>query len=88
MTIAETMNLGDLKLDAPRNLTPEQRKLWDAAYNPKNDALKCKLDWSRIGTLEIPTLGKRLLRCIASVDDGVGRMLSYLRKPDWKRTPL
>ena len=34
------MNRGDLKLDAPGNLTPEQKKLWDAAYNPKNEALQ------------------------------------------------
>ena len=67
MTIAETMNRGDLKLDAPGNLTPEQRKLWDAAYNPKNDALKkADLSGKRFGSLEIPTYVKDYLRCIAS----------------------
>ena len=40
MTIAETMNRGDLKLDTPGNLTPEQKKLWNAAYHPKNQALR------------------------------------------------
>jgi arylsulfatase A-like enzyme len=36
MTIAETMNHGDLKLHTPNNLTPPQRKIWEAAYKPKN----------------------------------------------------
>jgi len=40
MTIEKTMNDRDLKLVAPENLTPEQKKLWDAAYEPKNQAFR------------------------------------------------
>ena len=89
MTIAETMNRGDLKLDAPRNLTPEQRKLWDAAYNPKNEALKnANLTGQELVRWKYQRYVKDYLRCIASVDDGVGRMLSYLREAGRKITPL
>ena len=80
MTIAETMNHGDLKLHAPGNLTPEQRKLWDAAYDPKNKARRGQADGQRLGSLEIPTPREGLSACIASVDDGVGRMLGYLKE--------
>src|SRR5207237_10224086 len=38
MTIAKTMTLQDLKLTAPANLTPDQKKEWDAYYGPRNDA--------------------------------------------------
>ena len=37
-TIAGTMNDGDLKLVAPRNLTPEQLEACNKAYDRKNEA--------------------------------------------------
>ena len=36
MTIAKHMNKRDLKLTPPPNLTPEQLKAWNTAYDPKN----------------------------------------------------
>ena len=36
MTIEKTMTPRDVKLVAPRNLTPEQREKWDAYYEPRN----------------------------------------------------
>jgi N-acetylglucosamine-6-sulfatase len=60
-------------------MTPEQKKIWDAAYMPRNQAF-----------LENPPTGKDLvrwkyqryiknyLRCIDSVDENVGRVLDYL----------
>src|SRR5262249_46715505 len=37
MTIAKTMTLDvDLKMKPPANLTPEQRKVWDEYYEPRN----------------------------------------------------
>ena len=81
MTIAETMNRGDLKLDAPGNLTPEQRKVWDTAYNAKNEALKnANLKGKDLVRWKYQRYVKDYLRCIASVDDGVGRMLDYLKE--------
>jgi arylsulfatase A-like enzyme len=80
MTIAQTMNAKDLKLTAPLTLTAEQRKVWDAYYNPLNEAFK-----------KANPQGKDLVRwkyqrylhdylaCIASVDESVGRVLDYLK---------
>ena len=89
MTIAETMNRGDLKLDAPGNLTPEQKKLWDAAYNPKNEALqKANLSGKDLVRWKYQRYVKDYLRCIASVDDGVGRMLSYLKETGLEKNTI
>jgi arylsulfatase A-like enzyme len=89
MTIAETMNRGDLKLDAPGNLTPEQKKLWDTAYNPKNEALKkANLSGKDLVRWKYQRYVKDYLRCIASVDDGVGRMLSYLREAQLEKDTI
>ncbi|MEI6234800.1 MAG: sulfatase-like hydrolase/transferase [Planctomycetota bacterium] len=40
MTIEKTMNERDLKLVAPKTLTPEQRKIWDAYYEPRNEKFR------------------------------------------------
>ena len=81
MTIAETMTRGDLKLDAPRNLTLEQKKPWDAAYDPKNEAFrKANLKGKNLVRWKYQRYVKDYLRCIASVDDGIGRMLAYLKE--------
>lgn len=62
-----------------RRMTPKQKKAWDAAFVPRNNAF-----------LENPPTGKDLvrwkyqryiknyLRCIDSVDESVGRLLAYL----------
>lgn len=62
-----------------RRMTADQKKVWDAAYVPRNKAF-----------LETPPTGKDLvrwkyqryiknyLRCIDSVDESVGRLLDYL----------
>ncbi len=79
MTIAKTMNDNDLKLTAPSNLNPDQKKLWDAAYNPKNEAFqKANLQGKELVRWKYQRYIKDYLRCIASVDDNVGRVLDYL----------
>jgi len=79
MTIAKTLNERDLKLVAPNNLTPEQKKLWDAAYKPKNEAFrKADLQGKDLIRWKYQRYIKDYLRCIASVDDNVGRLLDYL----------
>ncbi len=79
MSIEKTMTRRDLKLVAPRNLTPEQKKLWDAAYNPKNKAFeKANLQGKELVRWKYQRYIKDYLRCIASVDDNVGRLLDYL----------
>jgi arylsulfatase A-like enzyme len=79
MTIARTMTPKDLKLTAPPRLTPDQRKAWDAYYEPRNAAFKA-----------VETKGKDLVRwkyqrymhdylgCVKAVDESVGRLLQFL----------
>jgi len=79
MSIEKTMNNSDLKLVAPRNLTADQKKLWDAAYNPKNEAFrKANLQGKNLVRWKYQRYMKDYLRCIASVDDNVGDLLEYL----------
>lgn len=79
MTIAKTMTPKDLKLTPPPQLNPEQRKVWDAYYEPRNEAFR-----------QAAPTGKDLVRwkynrylhdylgCIKSVDESVGRLLKFL----------
>jgi arylsulfatase A-like enzyme len=79
MTIAETLTPQDLKLVAPRNLTPQQLAIWNAAYEPKNAAFrKAQLSGKALVRWKYQRYIKDYLRCIASVDDNVGRVLDYL----------
>ncbi len=79
MSIAKTMTPHDLKFTPPRNLTTEQKKLWDAAYGPKNEAFKkANLQGKELIRWKYQRYIKDYLRCIASVDDNVGRVLDYL----------
>jgi arylsulfatase A-like enzyme len=92
MTIAKTMRLGpDLKVwetvddDDPHKknvfgrMPEEQRKNWQAAYGPKNKAfLEANLEGKELVRWKYQRYMKDYLRCIASVDDNVGRVLDYL----------
>jgi len=79
MSIEKTMNDRDLKLVAPKNLTPEQKKQWDAAYEPKNEAFrKANLQGKDLVRWKYQRYIKDYLRCIASVDDSIGYLLEYL----------
>ena len=81
MTIAKTLTRFDLKLTPPRNLTPEQLKTWNAAYGPKNEAFrKANLKGKELVRWKYQRYIKDYLRCVASVDDNVGRVLNYLDK--------
>jgi len=79
MSIEKTMDKRDLKLIPPGDLNTEQKKLWDAAYNPKNEAFeKANLQGKDLVRWKYQRYIKDYLRCIASVDDNVGRLLNYL----------
>ncbi|WP_417393456.1 sulfatase [Gimesia sp.] len=79
MTIAKTMTPFDLKLTPPTNLTPDQLATWNAAYEPKNAAFhKANLTGKDLVRWKYQRYMKDYLRCVASVDDNVGRMLDYL----------
>jgi arylsulfatase A-like enzyme len=61
-------------------MTPEQRKEWDKAYQAKNDAFH---DANLSGRVLAEYKGQRFLQeylaTIASVDEGVGKLLDYLK---------
>ncbi|MCF7957912.1 MAG: sulfatase [Phycisphaerae bacterium] len=62
-----------------KRMTPEQREKWDAAYEPKNDKYKAaNLTGKDLVRWKYQRYIKDYLRCIASVDDNVGRLLDYL----------
>lgn len=79
MRISDHMTPGDLKLVPPGTMTKEQREKWDAAYGPKNEKFKeAKLEGKELVRWKYQRYIKDYLRCIASVDDNIGRVLQYL----------
>jgi arylsulfatase A-like enzyme len=64
-----------------RRMTPEQKKQWDAAFQPRNKAfLKAKPTGKDLVRWKYQRYIKNYLRCIDSVDENVGRVLDYLDK--------
>ena len=81
MTIREHLNPRDLKLQNHGTMNAEQIKVWDAAYGPKNEAFLASqptMSESEIIKWKYQRYVKDYLRCVKSVDDGVGRVLDYL----------
>jgi len=79
MNIVKTMDRIDLKIVAPRTLNPEQKKVWDAAYDPKNKKFQAaNLQGKDLVRWKYQRYLKDYLRCIRSVDENVGRVLKYL----------
>ena len=81
MSLEKTFTDRDAKFDPPPNLNPEQRKAWDAYYEPRNARF-------RAANLQ----GKDLVRwryqrymhdytgTVRAVDESVGRLLDYLEQ--------
>jgi len=75
-------------------MTPEQRKVWDAAYDPKNakfvekftsptlknSPLKDGISGKELIKWKYQRYMKDYLRCISCVDEGVGEIIDYLSK--------
>lgn len=66
-----------------RRMTDEQKKAWDAKYDPENEAFLKQLKNNELTPEEIlrwkyQRYIKDYLKCIAAVDDGVGKILDYL----------
>ncbi|TWU21891.1 sulfatase family protein [Bythopirellula polymerisocia] len=79
MTIAETMDKRDLKLVPPENLTAKQKATWDAAYEPRNKAFRAaNLSGAALVRWKYQRYIKDYLRCVASVDEQLGRVLDWL----------
>jgi len=60
-------------------LTPEQKEEWDSVYDPRNAAFReANPQGDELTRYYYQRYIKDYLRCIASVDDNVGRVLDYL----------
>lgn len=60
-------------------MTPQQRKTWDAAYQPKNDAFhKANLHGEELAVWKGQRYLQDYMATIAAVDEGVGSILDYL----------
>lgn len=59
----------------------QQKKAWRAAYNPRNEAfLTTKPEGKELAKWKYHRYLRDYLKCIQSVDDGVGQVLDYLDK--------
>ena len=64
-----------------KRMTPKQLKAWDAAYGPKNEALKkAGLKGKDLIRWKFQRYAKNYLRCVKGVDECVGRLTAYLKK--------
>ena len=60
-------------------MTPKQKAVWDAVYEPKNDAMKAAdLQGRELVRWKYQRYIKDYLRTIAAVDENVGRLLRWL----------
>ncbi|MFO0887858.1 MAG: sulfatase [Isosphaeraceae bacterium] len=79
MTIAGTMTPRDLKLVPPPDLNPEQRRAWDAYYEPRNAAFfNARPEGAALVRWKYNRYLHDYLGCIRGVDESVGRVLAYL----------
>ncbi len=79
MEIGRHLNRNDLKLVRPAAINEEQYALWRAAYEPRNQALReANPQGIDLVRWKYQRYIKDYLRCIASMDDNVGRLLAYL----------
>ncbi|HOK95430.1 MAG TPA: sulfatase [Anaerohalosphaeraceae bacterium] len=70
-------------------MTPEQRQQWDAAYSPRNAAFeKANLSGKDLLRWKYQRYVKDYLRCIASVDENIGRLLDWLEVSGLARNTL
>lgn len=79
MTLAHSLRPDDLKLVAPKRLTPEERAAWDAYYEPRNDILrKARLSDDELLSWRYQRDLHDYLACVKAVDESVGRVLAAL----------
>ncbi len=81
MTIARTMTALDLKLTVPKDLSAEQRRQWDAYYEPRNAAFHAaRLEGNALVSWKYQRYMHDYLGCVKAVDESVGRVLDFLDK--------
>jgi len=81
MTIEKTMNDRDVKLTPPPGMTEEQRKQWDAYYEPRNAAFRAaNLQGKDLVRWKYQRYMHDYLATVRAVDENVGRILDYLEQ--------
>ncbi|MBN1818508.1 MAG: sulfatase-like hydrolase/transferase [Sedimentisphaerales bacterium] len=82
MMVAKHLTPNDLKLTgAPGRMNDQQKQAWNAVYEPKNRLFKeANLEGDELVRWKYQRYIKDYLRCIASVDDNVGRVLDWLQQ--------
>ncbi|MEM6366546.1 MAG: sulfatase, partial [Planctomycetota bacterium] len=81
MTVRSHLSAKDLKLSGHGTMNAQQAAVWDAAYGPKNkayEAAKDSMTEKEIIEWKYQRYVKDYLRCVKSVDDGIGQVLNYL----------
>jgi arylsulfatase A-like enzyme len=74
-----TAGAGDAWKRSYARMTPEEKVAWDTHYDPINDAFEKERPTGRALTeWKFQRYMKDYLRCIAAVDENVGRVLDYL----------
>ncbi len=70
-------------------MTPEQRKIWDKAYLSKNDVMhRANLKGRELAEWKGQRYLQEYLATVASVDEGVGKILDYLEENDLDKNTL
>jgi arylsulfatase A-like enzyme len=79
MTIARTLTAQDLKFVPPPELTIEQKAIWNAYYQPRNNGFRAaRLRGEELVRWRYNRYLHDYLGCIRAVDESVGRLLAYL----------
>jgi arylsulfatase A-like enzyme len=89
MEIAKVMNDRDLKLKPPPTMNTEQRKEWDAFYEPRNKQFRDQhLEGADLVRWKYQRYMHDYLATIASVDESVGKVLDYLKENNLDQNTL
>jgi arylsulfatase A-like enzyme len=79
MSIEKTFTERDAKLVTPGNLTPEQKKAWDAYYGPRNEKFRqANLKGEDLVRWRYQRYMHDYLACVKAVDEAVGKLLKFL----------
>lgn len=79
MTIEKTFTLLDAKLTAPGSLNAEQRKAWDAYYEPRNEKFRqANPKGEDLVRWRYQRYMHDYLACVKAVDENVGKLLKFL----------
>ncbi|MEM6279242.1 MAG: sulfatase/phosphatase domain-containing protein, partial [Verrucomicrobiota bacterium] len=83
MGLRDHMGAHRLMLEYSSKFTPEQFKVFDGFFRPKNEAyLAANLEGKDLTRWHYQRYIRNYLRCVKAVDENVGRLLAYLEEND------